>query len=521
MIAHKKMIEIIWFKRDLRLVDHQPFASACQSAIENNHLILPVYFVEPDLWQAKDASHRHWNFIYDSLVELNFALQQHQQPLHTLFGNAVDCLQNLQEKYIIKNIWSHQETGNRISYQRDQAVQLFCQHNGISWNEYPQHAIQRGKLDRDQYYSVIKSYFDCQPIPEPTYQQPLTLEQQDALLIEKIQDNPYLENNTNNLQIQTGGRTQALALLESFTSHRYKKYLICLAKPLGGDLFSSRLSAHLAYGTLSNRELLYALRLEAQQSPNRNLSACQQRLMWQSHFMQKLESEPEIEFHCMHPAYENIRPWDKQAQHYFVAWRDGLTGFPMIDACMRCLQKTGWLPFRMRALVMSFASYQLWIPWQKSAALLATLFTDYEPGIHYAQAQMQSGTTGINAIRIYNPVKQSQDHDPNGAFIRRWCPELSQLNNEDIHTPWKRDLLSIDGQLDYPPPIIDLDQATREAKEKIYKIKRNVENRSLGQKVFLRHGSRSSPSQRPGSKTKNKRSRKKDFHSNEQQLSLF
>ena len=94
---------------------------------------------------------------------------------------------------------------------------------------------------------------------------------------------------------------------------------------------------------------------------------------------------------------------------------------------MRYLNKYGWINFRMRAMLVSFATQNLWLHWKPVALHLGRQFTDYEPGIHYSQVQMQAGTTGINAPRIYNPVKQSADQDPNGAFIREHVPELKKI----------------------------------------------------------------------------------------------
>ena len=127
----------------------------------------------------------------------------------------------------------------------------------------------------------------------------------------------------------------------------------------------------------------------------------------------------------------------------------------MINACMRALTATGWLNFRMRSMLMSFTVYHLWLNWKGPALHLAHLFTDYEPGIHYGQVQMRSGTTGINAVRVYNPIKQSLDQDPEGAFIRCWVPELCDMPSGLIHTPW----FAPDKIGGYPKPLVEEKQA--------------------------------------------------------------
>jgi deoxyribodipyrimidine photo-lyase len=156
------------------------------------------------------------------------------------------------------------------------------------------------------------------------------------------------------------------------------------------------------------------------------------RLRWRDHFLQKFESLPWMEFRCINPSRENLRGWDGES---YERWVTGTTGYPFVDACMRSLNATKWINFRARAMLVSFASYALGLDWRGFAPHLARTFLDYEPGIHYSQFQMQSGTTIGSIPRIYNPVKQSLEKDPAGEFIRRWVPELRGLQGASIHIP--------------------------------------------------------------------------------------
>jgi deoxyribodipyrimidine photo-lyase len=219
------------------------------------------------------------------------------------------------------------------------------------------------------------------------------------------------------------------------------------------------------------------------------------RLYWHCHFIQKLESEPALEWRSQHALHEKRRIHTPPDDPVLEAWATGQTGLPFLDACMRSLIATGWLNFRMRAMVQAIASYHLALDWQASGTRLARLFTDYEPGIHWPQVQMQSGQTGINTPRIYNPVKQGLDQDPDGLFTRRWVSELSKVPLALLHEPWRMD---VDQQRefgcvlgrDYPERIVDHEVAAREARARLTEARRTEGYRDEARRVFIQHGSR-------------------------------
>ena len=210
--------------------------------------------------------------------------------------------------------------------------------------------------------------------------------------------------------------------------------------------------------------------------------------------MQKLEDEPRIEFENMNSAFDGLRD-DSFDQERFDAWARGRTGYPMIDACMRALIATGWINFRMRAMLISFATHHLWLPWRQPALHLARLFVDYEPGIHYSQVQMQAGSDGISTQRIYSPIKQVKDQDPEGLFLRRWLPELAAVPDEHLAEPHRmpREVQEQAGcriGRDYPVPIVDHAAAYGEARRKLRIAGRQGRASGASEQVFRRHGSR-------------------------------
>lgn len=494
---------LVWFKRDLRVHDHAALRAACQA-----EALLALYVREPAVHGAPDCSAAQRGFVQECLDNLDTALRSRGNRLWVLSGEAVAVLEALWRQWRFIHLHSHQETGNGATFARDQAVARWCSDRGVTWTEYTQDGVVRRLKHRNGWARRWDARNRVAPVPAPDRLPPPPALDPVALALPGRFDlaaDPVLR--------QRGGRAEAEQALQTFLWVRGRPYQRAMSSPLEGEAACSRLSPYLAQGVLSLRETVAELNqrramLQAQPASDErsewlaSLRSFEGRLYWHCHFMQKLESEPAIEFENMVRAFDGLREPHFNRER-FERWCSGHTGYPMVDACMRMLLATGWLNFRMRSMLVSFAAYPLWLHWREPALHLARAFVDYEPGIHYSQMQMQSGTTGINTLRIYNPIKQARDHDPDGHFVRRWLPELAAVPTEWIFEPWRLPL-SLQSRhgcrigIDYPQPVVDFTEGVRRARERMAAFRHREEVRREAAQVMERHGSRKSGMRQTG-----------------------
>ena len=479
-----------WIKKDFRLADNPALTAALASGAD----VLPVFLFEPAVLTAAETSAFHVSAWAQALAGLPV-------PVLAMHGDAADALGRLHAAAPFEAVYSHEEIGSAVTFARDRAVAAWCAAAGVAWHEHRQTGVFRGGVDRDRRDALWRAFTNAGPLPVPPDLARVSVPgaAQALALAGPLTPERFGHPLTpaQSAARQPVSESAAAETLRSFLGERGLGYSGGISSPNRAFESGSRLSVHLAWGTVSGRAVYAATaerlaELQGVQHPDaaawrRSLTAFKSRLHWRDHFIQRLETEPAMEVAPLNAAYADL---PTPGGEHLGAWLAGRTGWPLVDACMRCAAETGFLNFRMRALVTSAAVHSLRVGWRETLYPAARLWADYEPGIHIAQTQMQAGVVGINQLRVYSPDKQLADQDPDAVFVRRWIPELAGATAAAIFAHPETPLPG------YPLPLVDWQASSRAMRDDFYAIRERPETRAIADAVYLRHGSRLARSER-------------------------
>ncbi|AFY58104.1 deoxyribodipyrimidine photolyase [Rivularia sp. PCC 7116] len=479
-------MNILWFRRDLRLSDNE----SVFKAVANNAEVLPCFIIDPWFFEWKDVGKARVRFLFECLENLDVNLQEIGSKLFIFEGNSVDVIQNITKELIQKSyqpkLYFNRDVQVEYGVTRDKLIIDFYQQQNLECYIGLSNFIQPQEC-REEWFNEYYTYQRNSLYPAPTdINTPKISFKSPQLTVKELKQKYSVFWETDKIYFP-GGETEATAVLNSFLSSRFKGYHWKVSRPwMAQKRATSHLSPHLAFGTVSTRMVYQktkkrAEELEKQPKAGFSLKAFRDRLRWHDSFTQRLYSHPEIAYTNRFPEFDEYYQPDEltpEKQELFEAWCEGMTGFPMVDASMRQLKRMGWMNFRMRAMCATFLTINCGISWHHGAKHFMNCLVDGDLAINNWQWQMQAGITNplSDTFRIYNPTKNLQDKDPELNFIYHWIEELRGYSLPEI----------IAGEYInysyYPQPIVDWSQTRKVNGKIVSNLRKKVKARLISEK---------------------------------------
>lgn len=473
---------LMWFRRDLRAVDNAALAQALRAAAA----VHCVFVFDRAILDGLPRSDRRLEFIRESAAALDADLRSlgsAERGLLTVHGTASGEIPALAARLGVQAVFANHDE-DPAAVERDQQVRAALATNGIALHTFKDHVVFEGREVLTQAgtpYSVFTPYCrawlarlddaDLQAhavdlLPDRLAPRPAAFRQ----AVPSLAQLGFQATNLRELHLPPGS-AGAAELLHSFVD-RIGRYDV--QRDLPAVKGPSYLGVHLRFGTVSVRHLLR----EARRHDNAGATTWLKELVWREFYFQVLANFPQVgRGESFRPEYDRIR-WEEGplAEERFVAWCQGRTGYPLVDAAMAQIRRTGYMHNRLRMVVASFLCKDLGIDWRRGERYFAEHLNDFELASNNGGWQWAS-SSGCDAqpyFRIFNPVSQSERFDPDGKFILRYLPQLARLPKAALHAPWTArpvDLAAADIVLgrDYPWPIVDHAQA-REATLRRYAV---------------------------------------------------
>lgn len=443
---------LVWFRRDLRDYDH----AALHHALQESHHVFCIFIFDKEILNAlKNKEDRRVEFIWESIKELKESLREKKSDLIVKHDLASNAISEAIDEFKIEAIFTNRDYEPQ-AIKRDEAIKNIAIKKNVAFYDFKDQVV----FEKDEIltalekpYTVFTPYknnylkklkqtslprFDIEPFIK-------NLAQFKSEPLITLKDMGFQTTNLREIKIHTG-MTGGKFLVEDFKERMvfYKK-----TRDFPAIKGVSYLSVHLRFGTVSIRQL-FRLALE---SFSEGSETWLNELIWREFYFQILFHRPDVALSkAFKKEYESIA--FENNPHYFKAWTEGKTGYPIVDAAMRQLNQTGFMHNRLRMIAASFLVKDLLVDWRWGEAYFAEKLIDFDLSANNGGWQW-AASTGCDAqpwFRIFNPITQSIRFDPQGKFIKKYIPELSSLDNDEIHAPW---LSQTTRKIDYPQPIVD------------------------------------------------------------------